>query len=38
VGFRLPGALAPGHTGTFQRPPEEPQAASVRPVAAVRGS
>jgi twitching motility protein PilJ len=38
AGFRLPGALAPGHTGTFQRPPEEPQAASVRPVAAVRGS
>ncbi len=38
AGFRLPGALAPGNTGTFQRP-EDPRAATgVRPVAAVRGS
>ena len=38
AGFRLPGALAPGSTGTFQRP-EDPRAATgVRPVAAVRGS
>jgi twitching motility protein PilJ len=43
AGFRLPGALAPGATGTFPRP-EDPRAATttsttaVRPVAAVRGS
>jgi twitching motility protein PilJ len=38
AGFRLPGALAPGSTGTFQRP-EDPRAATgVRPIAAVRGS
>ena len=43
AGFRLPGALAPGSTGTFARP-EDPRAATttsasaVRPVAAVRGS
>jgi twitching motility protein PilJ len=42
AGFRLPGALAPGGTGTFARP-EDPRAATttssaVRPVAAVRGS
>src|SRR5580692_7282435 len=42
AGFRLPGALAPGATGTFPRP-EDPRAATttsttaVRPVAAVRG-
>jgi twitching motility protein PilJ len=41
AGFRLPGALAPGNTGTFARP-EEPRPAAaptpaVRPVAAVRG-
>ena len=39
AGFRLPGALAPSNTGTFQRP-EDPRATTtaVRPVAAVRGS
>jgi twitching motility protein PilJ len=38
AGFRLPGALAPGNTGSFPRP-EDPRAATVvRPVAAVRGS
>jgi twitching motility protein PilJ len=38
AGFRLPGALAPGATGSFARP-EDPRAATgVRPVAAVRGS
>ncbi|HEY6453689.1 MAG TPA: methyl-accepting chemotaxis protein [Steroidobacteraceae bacterium] len=38
AGFRLPGALAPGNTGSFARP-EDPRASTVvRPVAAVRGS
>jgi twitching motility protein PilJ len=41
AGFRLPGALAPGSTGTtgnFPRP-EDPRAATVvRPVVAARGS
>ena len=39
AGFRLPGALAPGNTGSFQRP-EDPRAAPppCDPVAAVRGS
>jgi twitching motility protein PilJ len=38
AGFRLPGALAPGNTGSFPRP-EDPRASTVvRPVAAVRGS
>jgi twitching motility protein PilJ len=38
AGFRLPGALVAGNTGTFQRP-EDPQAtAGVRPAAAARGS
>jgi twitching motility protein PilJ len=38
AGFRLPGALAPGNTGSFPRP-EDPHASPVvRPVAAVRGS
>ena len=38
AGFRLPGALAPGSTGSFARP-EDPRAATVvRPVVAARGS
>jgi twitching motility protein PilJ len=38
AGFRLPGALAPGNTGTFQRPEDARAPTAVRPVAAVRGS
>jgi len=38
AGFRLPGALAPGGTGTFQRPEDPRATTAVRPVAAVRGS
>jgi twitching motility protein PilJ len=38
AGFRLPGALAPGSTGSFARP-DDPRAATVaRPVVAARGS
>jgi twitching motility protein PilJ len=29
AGFRLPGALAPGSTGTFQRPTEDPRSAAT---------
>jgi twitching motility protein PilJ len=38
AGFRLPGALAPGSTGTFQRPQDLTDSTVVRPVIAVRGS
>jgi len=38
AGFRLPGALAPGNTGNFQRPDDPRSATPVRSVAAVRGS
>jgi twitching motility protein PilJ len=38
AGFRLPGALAPGATGTFQRPQDLTDSTVVRPVIAVRGS
>ncbi|HEY1898317.1 MAG TPA: methyl-accepting chemotaxis protein [Steroidobacteraceae bacterium] len=38
AGFRLPGALAPGSTGTFQRPEDPRTTTGVRPAVAVRGS
>jgi twitching motility protein PilJ len=38
AGFRLPGALAPGNTGSFPRPEDPRASTAVRPVAAVRGS
>jgi twitching motility protein PilJ len=38
AGFRLPGALAPGSTGTFVRPEDQRATTVIRPVAAVRGS
>jgi twitching motility protein PilJ len=38
AGFRLPGALAPNSTGTFQRPEDPRAATAVRPAVAVRGS
>ena len=38
AGFRLPGALAPGSSGTFQRPEDPRAATAVRPVAIVRGN
>jgi twitching motility protein PilJ len=38
AGFRLPGALAPGSTGSFARPDDPRAATVVRPVVAARGS
>jgi twitching motility protein PilJ len=38
AGFRLPGALAPGSTGSFARPEDSRDATVVRPVVAARGS
>jgi len=38
AGFRLPGALAPGSTGSFVRPDDSRDATVVRPVVAARGS
>src|SRR6201996_2720150 len=38
AGFRLPGALAPGNTGSFARPDDPRAATVVRPVVAARGS
>jgi twitching motility protein PilJ len=38
AGFRLPGALAPGSTGSFTRPEDARATTVVRPVVAARGS